>query len=233
MENRIIELFKKEKKKKIQLSKDKKTGLYYRPWTTDLEIIRGVYIEYNITDFKNTDIVFDLGANIGAFCNKVSKLVKKVYAFEPDPINFKIAKLNNHLNKNVILFNSAIIGNYDKKRYLYKSYTCSEASHSLHRTSRNEKILVSCVNYKKMINKYKPTIIKSDIEGEEYYLFNEILFNTIRIFIAEFHLSKKIFKESFDKILNSLLNIQGFKSNKEIKLTRNPRHIVINLWRNK
>jgi len=214
----------------MKLAKDNKTGIYYRPWFTDLEIIRGVYREYDISDFDKNDIVFDLGLNIGTFTYRIAPIVKQVISFEPDPINFRIAKLNTQQYKNVILYNAAIVGNNDKYRKLYKSDSNSEASHSLHKTKRNEHIEISCINYKEMISKYKPTIIKSDIEGEEYYLFNELLPKTIRIFIAEFHFGKKEWRKSYNEILNSLIYKQNFKGiykNNSGKLW----HTQVNLWR--
>ena len=215
----------------MNLAKDEKTGLYYRPWCSDLEIIKGVYKQYDIDNFKNTDIVFDLGANIGSFSYRIAKIVEQVFAFEPDPENFKIAVYNNRNNFNVTLFNKAIVGNEDKERYLYKSNSNSEASHSLHKTSRNKRILIPCINYQKMIDQYEPTIIKADIEGEEYYLFHKPLFKNVRIFIAEFHFGKKEWRKSFPIILNSLLNEQKFKPKKEIRLTEKAWHTVIKLWR--
>jgi len=215
----------------LKLAKDNKTDIYYRPWTYDLDIIREVYKEYNISDFNSEDIVFDLGANIGSFSYRIAKIVKQVIAFEPDHDNFKIAVYNNRNNQNVVLFNSAIVGNRDEKRYLYGSIN-NTASYSLHKSKRNHRILVDCVNYSDMIYRYKPTIIKSDIEGEEYHIFDELLFNTIRIFIAEFHSSRKAWNESFLRILNSLLNDQNFILKEKIKITPLSRDNIVNLWRN-
>ena len=216
---------------KISLARDDRTGLYYRPYRTDIEIIRGVYRSYDISDFNISDTVLDLGLNIGSFTFRIASKVKKVIGFEPDKTNFNIAKLNNKENKNTEIFNHAVVGNDDKERYLYISDSNSEASHSLHKKRRVKKELITCTNYQKIINKYRPTIIKSDIEGEEYYLFHKPLPDYVRIFIAEFHFGKKEWREKFKIIYGSLINEQGFKLKKPVNFTDKLWHVEINLWR--
>lgn len=46
-------------------------------------IIAQVYEEYNYEDIRPTDIVLDVGANVGVFSLKVAPKVKHVYAVEP------------------------------------------------------------------------------------------------------------------------------------------------------
>ena len=217
----------------MKLMKDEKTGLYFRPWTSDLMTIRRVPRVYDVSLFKKSDIVFDLGGHIGVFTFNIAPKVKQVIYFEPDQENFEIGKYNNRNNKNVIFVNSAVVANKDKERYLYKSNTSSEGSHSLHVPSRNERELVSCVNYKDIMKKYKPTIIKAHLEGEEFFIYDKPIHKNVRIFIADFHLKRRVWKELFYKILNNLLIDQGFKPiGAKINITKNPRTIVINLWRN-
>jgi FkbM family methyltransferase len=64
-------------------------------------------------EVKKGDVVADLGAHIGFYTLMMAKLVGKegkVYAFEPDPVNFSFLKKNVERNgyKNVVLFQKAV-----------------------------------------------------------------------------------------------------------------------------
>ncbi len=218
---------------KIHLATDPRTGLYYRPWKTDLHTIRDVHktMTYNMEDFKKTDIVVDIGCHIGSFSHRASPLVKQIYAFEPDFENFKIACLNNRENKNVTIFNAAIIENDDKERYLYESVARNSSSLSIYSPSRPHRVLVSCSNYESVIRKYEPTILKCDAEAAEYYFFQKPLYKSIRLFLTEFHFGKKRYKELYFQIMKSLLTEQGFQLTQETRLTSKSWNIEVNLWR--
>jgi len=77
---------------------------------------------------KKGDLVIDIGANIGYYTLLFAQLVGpngKVYAFEPDPINFAVLKKNIEINnyKNVILIQKAVSNsNTMTKLYLSKSH---------------------------------------------------------------------------------------------------------------
>ena len=74
---------------------------------------------------KKGDVVVDVGANIGYYtillADKVGKN-GKVYAFEPDKLNFEILVKNIKANnlKNVIAVNAAV-GRKNETKVLYKS----------------------------------------------------------------------------------------------------------------
>jgi FkbM family methyltransferase len=59
---------------------------------------------------KKGYVCLDIGANIGYFTFVMAKQAKQVYAFEPEPTNFKILQQNTALNnfKNIHLYNSAV-----------------------------------------------------------------------------------------------------------------------------
>lgn len=59
--------------------------------------IDDVFSEYKFYDIQPTDIVLDIGSNVGAFALFVSKFVKHVYAVEP--------MLTEIINQNVIINN--------------------------------------------------------------------------------------------------------------------------------
>jgi len=193
--------------------------------------IRRVPRVYNTEDFSADDIVFDLGGHIGVFTYNIYNKVKQVIYVEPDPNSFKIGKYNNKNASNVIFINAAIVANNDTERKLYKSDTNSEGSHSLHVSSREKYIIVKCVNYFDLIKKYKPTIIKAHLEGEEFFIYDKPIDKNVRIFIADFHLKTKAWKKLFHLYLNNLLTIQKFTDVPKIRITKKPRTVVINLIR--
>ena len=133
------------------------------------------------------DVVLDIGANIGYFSLIFSKLVGNnglVYAFEPDPDNFKILKKNIEINniKNVILIQKAV-SNTSK---LSSLYLCdyNHAQHRIYPSPRcNKKIDVEFTTIDEMFanieffNKIK--FVKIDVEGSEYDVIDGMK-NTLR-----------------------------------------------------
>ncbi len=95
--------------KNFKLNLDKKDSL-------GLSIF-GLYEEFETgflrTKIKPGDVVVDVGANIGYYTTIFSRLAGengKVFAFEPDPENFRILKSNMELNgcKNAVLEQKAL-----------------------------------------------------------------------------------------------------------------------------
>ena len=69
----------------------------------EIETVR--FFERNV---KKTDIVVDIGAERGYYTQTFSRLAKKVYAFEPDPINYKWLYRATHKLENVLVIPIAI-----------------------------------------------------------------------------------------------------------------------------
>jgi FkbM family methyltransferase len=133
---------------------------------------------------QHGDVVYDCGANIGYFTLLYSKLVGptgKVFAFEPDPVNFRFLERNLLLNscKNVTLIQKAVSyesGSID----LY----IDEYNRGDHRTydagSGLKCIKVLSTSLNDHLTEYNnpPTFIKMDIQGAEYHALlgmNQIL----------------------------------------------------------
>jgi FkbM family methyltransferase len=122
---------------------------------------------------KKGDIVLDLGAHIGYYTLILAELVGaegKVYAFEPDPMNFSLLEKNITVNnfKNVILIQKAVSDKVGKvKFYLNKEHS---ASNSLYKDkSHNNFVEVETVkldDYFKDFNK-EINFMKIDVEGAE------------------------------------------------------------------
>ena len=114
------------------------------------------------------DTVLDLGANIGHYTLKFSKIVGergKVYAFEPDPINFKLLELNILINgyKNTIPFQKAVSNKAGKVKF----YISNAKSHNLYKCDYHDVITVDSVKLDDFLREKKVDFVKIDIEGAE------------------------------------------------------------------
>jgi FkbM family methyltransferase len=83
-------------------------GIIYDAQTCDLDVLREMDT-YFYDDMRPTDIVLDIGANIGAFSNRVAKNVQRVYAVEPVfPEALATNVLLNNLKDKVTVFHLAL-----------------------------------------------------------------------------------------------------------------------------
>lgn len=145
---------------------------------------------------KDGDVIYDLGANIGAFSIACSNYnIKKIYAFEPNEECFNFLEKNVSIyGENVQCFNKAISNDF--KKVLFGGEDASAIGQSiLNIYDENIKFKqeIEAINLEKFVlnnNLELPTYLKIDIEGSEYDFFentsNEFFKNTHSIFL-EFH----------------------------------------------
>jgi FkbM family methyltransferase len=168
------------------------TKAIVREGKTDEFIVREVS-SYSKLQINETDIVVDLGLQIGMFSVWVlNRGAKKVYSYEPNEDNFALAEKNLPLNgfakSRYSLFKRAVIGNDDKTRDFYLNGQKNTGGHSLLPKRGREVVSVKCININAVIRKHKPTVLKMDIEGAEYECLKAIeSFEGIRELIFEFH----------------------------------------------
>ncbi|MEM2613326.1 MAG: FkbM family methyltransferase [Nitrososphaerota archaeon] len=127
---------------------------------------------------KRGDVVVDIGANIGYYTLIFARLVGKdgkVFAFEPEPTNFKLLKINVLKNgyDNVIFERKAVT----HKTNSVKLYVSDKpGNHRIYESTNNPNFLIvdsiSLDDYFNNLNeKNKINVIKMDIEGAEYAAF--------------------------------------------------------------
>ena len=154
------------------------------------EVFGGAYKKLNIT---SKDIVLDIGLNIGVFTiYALSKNAQKVYGFEPEVDNFKLAttniSLNNFKEPQYSLHNVAVVGNQDKQRSFSVNVKKNKGGHSLIHKRGRASVTVNCSNINDILKRIKPTVIKMDIEGGEYECLKSIdSFVGVREMQLEFH----------------------------------------------
>ena len=123
-------------------------------------------------EIKEGDTVLDIGANIGYYTLLFAKLVGptgKVFAFEPEPKNFKLLKKNVEENnyKNTQFFQNAV-SDKDEKLKFYISDESSAANQLFQPKKFNEIIEVDSIKLDNFFSKdTKIDFVKIDIQGAE------------------------------------------------------------------
>lgn len=149
-------------------------------------LLKGIYDELETevikTYVKKGDYVLDIGAHIGYFCLLMAREVGesgRVYAFEPEPKNFKFLSKNIEINKysNVVLENLALSSTSGKvKLFLDKNNlgNMSFSSLNIPQKSLSGYIEVKSMALDEYVNKIgnKISFIKIDVQGAEGLVFS-------------------------------------------------------------
>ena len=160
-------------------------ALFYMDNVINIEMIAQIDTEYNYDDFRSSDIVLDIGANVGAFSLKVCKNVGHVYAVEP--VMTSTLKSNIMLNniKNITVLECGLGHGQQKIEW-------SECSKT-----------VMCIPLTDLIKKCggRVDILKCDCEGGEWCIHpNEL--KGIRRIEMELHLFNGENKNDFLDVLD-------------------------------
>jgi len=156
----------------------------------------------------NSEILVDIGANIGFYSILFSDQFDQIYSFEPNKRNFKVLKKNidNNKLKNIQIFNfglgenkEILIGNSNSKGELFQT-----SGFSINKdNNKGEKVSVQKGD-EVLHFKNKTITIKIDVEGFEFFVLKGLkstLVNNLCILQIE------IWEKNYDevhKFLNSL-----------------------------
>jgi FkbM family methyltransferase len=149
-----------------------------------------IFKEYSkYLDLTKDDIWLDIGGHIGTFSIDVSDKVKQIYAFEPEPGNYELLEKNIAENKieNILIFNAAVVGNYDLEREFHLDEKDNTGGHSLIAADGKAKITVKCRNINDILKTYNINKVKMDCEGAEYEIIKSMDLTNIKELIMEFH----------------------------------------------
>lgn len=147
-------------------------------------------------------VCVDIGAHVGSVAVELAGRGATVYAFEPDPKNFKILEANRHLNhlSNLHSFEMAVASETGRKIFAVgpssTSGALADAATSIISRDDSPTIAVDAISLKDIFARNGISdceLLKMDCEGGEY----EILMN--------------LEKPMFDKIKNILLEIHPFR----------------------
>jgi len=139
------------------------------------------------------DVVYDLGANVGVFTMwALSANAKQIYSFEPT--NYLIPSLYETFHQHhprVVIFDKAITGRHEIKQFNMGRHS---VGNSLYTDLGNPNAVnVECINIEQFIKEnglQQPTLMKVDIEGSEYEMFDSLsneFIKSVKTWIVEFH----------------------------------------------
>jgi len=134
---------------------------------------------------KNS-VVLDCGANIGAITSYLAVTGATIYAFEPDPVAFKILSERFRNKKNITCINKGVwdkdasIKLY-KHREMKKDETSFTTGSSIVSDKKNVDVgssyeieVIDLVNFIRQLNK-KVDLVKVDVEGAEIEILKKII----------------------------------------------------------
>jgi FkbM family methyltransferase len=158
------------------------------------------------------DVVYDLGANVGVFTMwSLDGNAKQIYSFEPT--NYLIPHLYETFHTHhprVVIYDKAITGKHETKQFNMGRHS---VGNSLYTDLGNpDSVDVQCVNIEQFIQENgleQPTLMKVDIEGSEYEMFDNLtdeFIASVRTWIVEFHYN---YDDKAEGIIHRLLNL-GF-----------------------
>lgn len=178
----------------IQLQ-HKKTGFYYPKDSGSENAIKEAYYlkDYGglptIVDFKDK-VVMDCGAHIGTFARRaIEEGAKKVVCYEPFPACVESLKQNVPTAE----IKSAAIANVPGTAEFYYRNARLEGSSLIHKGANHvrwdyQTTKVQCLSFWDEIDSVKPDILKMDIEGEEWNIFEErSLPDSVEVLFMEVH----------------------------------------------
>jgi len=135
-----------------------------------------------IEDFGKDDVVFDIGANVGAYSLIMAKYAGKIYAFEPSVFTFNTLVKNIYTNKafNVVPLNMALSQRKKLGTFLYSSTDLGSSSNSFDGVSGGEVYKQEMVSYSidEFIESFEirsPNHIKLDVDGIEFEILKGAL----------------------------------------------------------
>lgn len=163
------------------------------------------------TNYNSKDIVLDVGCNIGAFSTRVSPLVDRIIAYEPEPENYNLALQNLLKNNrpNVYVNNAALVGSDIREISFYVNVMKNKGLHSTIPARGRDEIKVRAVKFSEALKESHANKIKLDVEGAEWEIFNndrDIDWSKIDNIIMEWHqqLLKDKDQSKFDWVVNYL-----------------------------
>jgi FkbM family methyltransferase len=163
----------------------------YRTGTNDLDILERVNKEYFIllNHMNANEIVLDIGAHIGGFAYQAWKRgAKEIVCIEPDSDNFSLLTKNAKLLSNVSCINGAVTGQAPLiklgKGKLRKA-TGNNKTVGCLRNDGTETVEVWSLEV--LLEKYKPSVLKIDIETEELQIDFSNIHKCVKTLAIEYH----------------------------------------------
>ncbi len=166
---------------------------WVRKNTSDVFVLKEVFTS-KVYGERPRGIVVDIGANIGAFSVYSGGTSDRVFAFEPEPSNYRQLLKNVQLNKlsDKITVRNVAVGSEDKSVCIYEGRFNKGASTIVHPFAGVGKPVEmrSLAGLMDDLGIHKIDLLKIDIEGSEYdvvYGLPKVRFKEIDNIILEYH----------------------------------------------
>lgn len=162
-----------------------------REGSLDDYVIRENYgSQYDRLELNITDVVLDIGANIGAFLVYRHEEAGWIHSYEPEPENFELLnrhrKMNHALNSTT--YQLAVTGTEMGHITLYLNGGKNLGNHSLLNKRGRETVQVPSETLDQIISETRATKAKIDVEGGEYdMLMSSELVSSLDAIIVEYH----------------------------------------------
>ncbi|MFJ8232909.1 FkbM family methyltransferase [Streptomyces sp. NPDC094448] len=188
-------------------------GLHMRPRSYDQRI----WVEsrqYLAMAPRPSDVLLDVGANIGTVTHRfLTAGISRVIAFEPEAQNHRLLLLNTgRFGDRAVLRPEAIAATAGPRR-LWTHNGRNHGLHSLVAHPRRRCMVVPAVPLAEVLDEYRPTLLKIDIEGGEYELLPDLrqLPSQVRAVAIELHLWQDGWRREHGPDLVAAIRAQGFR----------------------
>lgn len=165
----------------------RKTGLTVRT-RTDKRMLDECLKNYADVPMSQGDVVLDLGANIGGFAHMAIKKGCQVIAVEADEFNYEL--LQHNVGGNCLVHLGAVVGDDSKTvSFGMKCNANSQCSGKIIRKARKDikATEVQAFNFNELIDHHKPSVVKIDVEGFEYFILDKPIDPCVKFLAAEIH----------------------------------------------
>ena len=182
----------------------------YRPSEYDDYIVREQG-SYKHLDIRSGESVLDIGAHIGAFARWAQDQgAGQLTCIEPEDENFEL--LEHNTDSHVRLIKGAVVGDDHKQVDLFVNQKRNKGLHVTLRVRGRPVTRVPAFRFSKLMKKYRPKVLKVDIEGAEYDLdWDEALgAHKPRAIAVELHLIRKRWREKEAEALQQLIRTHGY-----------------------
>lgn len=182
-----------------------------------------------IDTFKDNDVFYDIGANVGMFTIYAAKKNIKTYAFEPHASNLEILYYNTYLNKLnelIIIIPNALSSSDEVININHRDLTGGVAKNNIISNKINNKnynlnfktLSISLDNLITFNNFDYPNKIKIDVDGLEFEILNggKKVINKADEIMLEMYENSTVRHKEFNNIIKIMKEL-NFKEVKKIK----------------
>ena len=165
-------------------------------------------------DILPTDIIMDIGAQIGITALWAASLGRRVYAYEAEPANYALLEQNTRAVTPITIARGFVCGNTRSPGEDVPFYVARRnlSAHSAFIKRGRGRILVPAIPIGPLLNAQRPDVVKMDCEGAEYEILLDGLLDAaarISVITFEAHFGRPEWHEQYQRVRHAL-TAQGF-----------------------